>query len=234
VAEFGGRSTVLAQSLNSMRSGVLDSTISLDLLIQFLRKTTDATVLAEPQINVADNELGKLFVGQQVPFIDRSQSTDVGALNQSFSYKNVGIILEVTPHINTSGDVALKVRAESSSIVPGQTLFGGAILDTRNFKTDLTVKNGETLVLGGIIQRQVSDTLRKTPILGSIPGLGWAFKKKDANRREVELMVFLRPKIVRSPEEAQELLEEIDRKTPLIRKRMSEGRYESREQGTSN
>ena len=86
----------------------------MDFLIQFLRKTTDATVLASPQINIADNELGKLFVGQQVPFIDKSQSTDVGSLNQSFQYKDVGIILEVTPHINDTGDVALKIRAESS------------------------------------------------------------------------------------------------------------------------
>src|SRR6185436_2515837 len=214
---FGGNSTLLANSLNSLRSGVIDATISLDFLIQFLRRTTDATVLAEPQINVADNEMGKLFVGQQVPFIDRSQSTDVGALNQSFSYKDVGIILEVTPHINTSNDVALKIRAESSSIVPGQTLFGGAILDTRNFRTDLTAKDGQTLVLGGIIQRRVSDTMRKTPILGSIPGLGWLFKKKDDIRREVELMVFLRPKVVRSPDEAKQLMEEVERKAPLIK-----------------
>src|SRR5262249_14626355 len=150
-------------------------------LIQFLRRTTDAAVLAEPQINIADNEVGRLFVGQQVPFIDKSQTTDVGALNQSFTYKNVGVILEVTPHINSTGEVALRVRTESSSIVPGQVLFGGAILDTRNFKTDLTVKDGETLVLGGIIQKQMSDTLHKTPILGDIPWLKWAFNKKDKN-----------------------------------------------------
>ena len=101
--------------------------------------------------------------------------------------------------------------------MPGQTLFGGAVLDTRNFKTDLSAKNGETLVLGGIIQKQVSDTLRKTPYLGNIPVFGWLFKKKDNIRREVELMVFLRPKVVRTPEEAQELLEEMDKKTPLIK-----------------
>ncbi len=213
---FGG--PAIAAIANSTHSGVIDSTLSLDFLIQFLRKTTDATVLAEPQINIADHEIGKLFVGQQVPFIDKSLSTDVGGLNQSFSYKNVGVILQVTPHINSTGDVALKVRTESSSIVPGQTLFGGAILDTRNFKTDLTVKNGQTLVLGGIIQKQSSDTLHKTPILGSIPGLKWLFNKKDKTTREVELMVFLRPKIVRTPEEARELLEEVEKKAPRIKK----------------
>lgn len=200
-----------------MRSGLISSTLNVDLLIQFLRKTTDAKVLAAPQINIADNELGKLFVGQQVPYIDRSLTTDVGGLNRSFSYKDVGVILEVTPHINAAGDVALKIRTESSAIVPGRTLVEGVIFDTRNFKTDLTVKDGQTLVLGGIIQRVVSDTLRKTPFLGSIPGLGWLFKKKDAIRREVELMVFLRPKIVRTPAQAKELLEEMERKLPLIK-----------------
>jgi len=212
---FGGPAGVIA---NSLHSGVIDSTINLDFLIQFLRRTTDATVLAEPQINIADNEVGRLFVGQQVPFIDKSLSTDVGGLNQSFSYKNVGVILEVTPHINAAGDVALRVRTESSAIVPGQTLFGGAILDTRNFKTDLTAKDGETLVLGGIIQKQVSDIEHKTPILGSIPGLKWLFNKKDKNSREVELMVFLRPKVVRSTADAKALLEEMDRKAPHAKK----------------
>jgi general secretion pathway protein D len=210
---------MVAQALSSsLSAGVLSSAVSLDFLVQFLRRTTDATVLAEPQINIADNEIGRLFVGSQVPFIDKSLSTDVGGLNQSFSYKNVGVILEVTPHINSSGDVALKIRTESSAIEPGVTLLGGAVLDTRNFKTDLTARDGETLVLGGIIQKQNSDILRKTPILGDIPGLGWAFKKRDKTSREVELMVFLRPKVVRSPAQARELLEEIDKKAPKVKK----------------
>jgi len=208
----------VAKSLTSLRSGMLDSSISMDFLIQFLRTTTDATILAAPQINIADNETGKLFVGQQVPFIDNSVIQAQGGQNQSFTYKDVGVILEVTPHINTSGDVSLKIHAESSAIVPGQTILGGALIDTRNFKTDLEAKNGQTLVLGGIIQKQVSDTLRKTPLLGDIPGLGWAFKKKDKTVHEVELMVFLRPKVVRTPEEARELLKEVDKQVPLIKK----------------
>ena len=224
---FGGTTTVnnpppgsastLPSVLTQLRSGVLSSTINMDFLIQFLHTTTAAKVLAEPQINIADNEMGKLFVGQQVPFINYSQSTEVGSLNQSFQYKDVGVILEVTPHINIGGDVALKIRAESSAIVPGQTLFGGAIIDTRDFRTDLKAKSGETLVLGGIIQKQVTDTLRKTPILGDIPGLGWAFKKRDKTSHEVELMVFLRPKITRTSEESKELLDEIYKKAPHVK-----------------
>lgn len=226
---FGGLTDVnnpglgnIASTLSQLRSGVLDATVNLDVLIQFLRKNTSATVLAEPQINVSDNEMGRLFVGQQVPFITDSQATDVGGLRQSFDYKAVGVILEVTPHINNSGDVALRIRAEASAVQQGQTLFGGAILDTRNFRTDVTAKSGETLVLGGIIQKQISDTIRKVPVLGDIPGLGWAFKKKDKSVHDVELMVFLRPKITRTPEEARALLEEIDTRAPLL-KRWKEG-----------
>src|SRR6185295_417996 len=212
----------VAQMITTLRSGVINSSINMDFLVQFLKKTTDATVLAEPQINIADNELGKLFVGQQVPIPDNTQVSQLGGQNTSIKYKEVGIILEVTPHINNNGDVALKIHAESSTIVPGQLVLGGAVFDTRSFKTDLTAKNGETLVLGGIIQRQVSDTSRKTPFFGSIPGLRWAFNKKDKQSREVQLMVFLRPKVVRTPEEAQQLMEEVDRKTPLLKKWRSE------------
>jgi general secretion pathway protein D len=130
----------------------------------------------------------------------------------------VGVTLEVTPHINASGDVELKIHAESSTVVPGQIVLGGVVVDTRNFRTDLRAQNGQTLVLGGIIQKRMSDIMRKTPILGSIPGLGWAFKKKDKTSREVELMVFLRPKVVRTSEEAQELSEEVDQRAPLLKK----------------
>jgi general secretion pathway protein D len=218
LAPFGGVGGVAASLANSMHSGVIDNTLSMDFLIQFLRRTTDATVLAAPQVNIADNEVGKLFVGQQVPVPDNNQVSQLGLSTTTVRYRDVGVILEVTPHINNAGDVALKIRTESSAVVPGELILNGAVFDTRSFKTDLTAKNGQTLVLGGIIQRNVSDSLRRTPGLGRIPGLGWAFKKKDKLSREVELLVFLRPKIVRSPEEARELLQEMDRKAPLIKK----------------
>lgn len=207
-----------ASLLASVRSGVVDSTISLDYLVQFLRKNTDATVLGEPQINIRDNETGRLFVGQQVPIPSNTQVSSVGSQNTSITYKNVGVKLEVTPHINSTGDVELRIHAESSTVVAGTTVLGGAVFDTRNFRTDLRAKDGQTLVLGGIIQKQISDTMRKTPILGSIPGLGWAFKKKDKISHEVELMVFLRPRVVRTAEDADQLLDEYKEKTPSIQK----------------
>ena len=228
---FGGNTTVntpssdtVAQALASLRSGVLSSAISMDFLVQFLRKTTDATVLAEPQINIRDNETGKLFVGQQVPVPDTAQISSVGSKNTSIKYKDVGVILEVTPHINSSGDVELKIHAESSTIVAGVTVLDGAVFDTRNFRTDLTAKNGQTLVVGGIIQKQISDTLRKTPVLGSIPGVKWLFNKKDKTTHEVELMVFLRPRVIRTPQDAQEVLRDVDKNAPLVKKWQEDAR----------
>ena len=201
----------------ALRTGIIESSVNINFLIQFLRKNTDARVLAEPQINISDNELGRLFVGSQVPFISGSLNTDTGGRNDTFQYKDVGVILEVTPHINHEDEIALKIRTESSNLRPGETLFGGAILDTRNFRTDLMVRDGETVVLGGIIQRDESEIVRKVPGLGSIPGLGWAFKKKDKVLREVELMVFLTPRVTRSPAEARELLRDVRNKVPLIK-----------------
>lgn len=198
-------------------TGVLDATININMLVQFLRKNADATVLAEPQVNVADNELGRLFVGSQVPFISGSLNTREGGRNDSFNYRDVGIILEVTPQINNDQEVALKIRVESSNIRAGETLFGGAILDTRSFRTDLLVRDRQTVVLGGIIQKDETELVRKVPILGDIPILGYAFKKKDKVQRNVELMVFLTPRITRSPDEVSSLTREIEYNTPRIR-----------------
>src|SRR5262249_1906990 len=156
-----------------------------------------------------DNETGRIFVGQQVPILTAQNNPALGGTTQNFAYKDVGVILEVTPHINSSGDVHLKIHAESSTVVPGQIILGGAVFDTRNFQSGLTGRNGETLVLGGIIQKQISDTLRKTPIFGSIPGLKWLFDKKDKTTHEVELMVFLHPRVIHNGKDAQRILNDV-------------------------
>ncbi len=233
---FGGNTTVntpassttatgsVVQELANLRSGVVTGTFGMDLLIQFLKRNTDTTVLGEPQITINDNEMGKLFVGQQVPIPQNTQISSVGSQNTAITYKDVGVVLEVTPHINNSGDVQLKIHAESSTVVAGQTVLGGAVFDTRNFRTDLTAKDGQTLVLGGIIQRQISDIDRKTPFFGDIPGLRWAFKKKDKSTEKVELMVFLRTRVVHSAETADSLLRDVDKRAPLLKQWENEGK----------
>jgi type II secretion system protein D len=208
----------VAQTLAGLRSGVVSSTISIDYLVQFLRKNTDATVLGEPSITIDDNEMGKLFVGQQVPVPSNTQISTLGTANTSVQYQDVGVTLEVTPHINTDGDVQLKIHAESSTIDSGPTVLNGDVFDTENFRTEVTAKSGQNLVLGGIIQKQSSEVIRKTPILGDIPGLGWAFKKKDKSTQEVELMVFLHPTVIHTGEDASQLEKDMEKKAPLIQK----------------
>lgn len=214
--------STVAQSLASLRSGVLAGTLSMDFLVQFLRRTTDATVLAEPQLNIRDNETGKLFVGQEVPVPNNTQVSSVGSQNTTITYKDVGVVLEVTPHINSSGDVELKIHTESSTVVSGETVLGGDVFNTINFRSDLTATNGQTLIVGGIIQKQVSNTLRKTPLVGDLPGVKWAFNKRNNTTDDVELMVFLRPKIIRTPEDAKSALAEVDEQAPEVRKYQDE------------
>jgi general secretion pathway protein D len=162
--------------------------------------------------------MGKLFVGQEVPVPQNTQVSSVGSQNTSITYKDVGVVLEVTPHINSDGDVQLKIHAESSTVDSGTTVLGGDVFDTDNFRTEVTSKNGQTLLLGGIIQKQTSQVVRKVPLLGSIPVIDWAFKKKDKTTQEVELMVFLRPTVIHNAKDASELEEELKRRTPLLQK----------------
>ncbi len=214
----GGSSTSasVAQALTSLRSGVLDSSISMDFLIQFLHEKADATVISEPQITISDNDMGKLFVGQAIAIPTGTVNAALGGSTTSTVYRNVGVIVEVEPHINDTGDVQLRIRAESSTLDPTQ-INSQPVIDAAQFRTELTAKAGQTLVLGGIIQKQLSDTTYKTPILGSIPGLNYIFSKHDKSVKNTELLVFLRPKVVRTPEEARELLDEANKKMSLIR-----------------
>ena len=231
---FGGTTSVntpanntvgtVVQTLASLRSGMVSSTLNIDYLVQFLRKNTDATVLGEPSITIDDNEMGKLFVGQEVPVPQNTQVSSVGSQNTSITYKDVGVVLEVTPHINSDGDVQLKIHAESSTVDSGTTVLGGDVFDTDNFRTEVTAKNSQTLLLGGIIQKQISQVVRKVPLLGSIPVIEWAFKKKDKTTQEVELMVFLRPTVIHSAKDAAELEQELEKKAPLLQKWQEESK----------
>jgi type II secretion system protein D len=207
----------VAQALTSLRSGVLSGNMNVDFLIQFLHEKADATVISEPQITISDNDMGKLFVGQAVPIETGNLNPATGGSSQSFNYRNVGVIVEVEPHINDTGDVQLRIRTESSTIDAAQ-IQGQTVIDSAQFRTELTAKAGETLVLGGIIQKQLSDTTYKIPILGDIPGLKYIFSKRDKSSKRTELLVFLRPKVVRTPEQARVLLEETRKSMPLIQK----------------
>src|SRR5208282_2650731 len=104
------------------------------------------------------------------------------------------------------------------STIDPQQINTQVVIDSAQFRTELTAKTGETLVLGGIIQKQLTDTSYKTPILGSIPILKYIFSKRDKSGKRTELLVFLRPTVVRTPAQARALLDEVTKKMPLIQK----------------
>lgn len=198
-AGFQGQQDDAIRSL--FDTSVLNVNANLNLLLQALSEKTNVNILSEPRIFTSDNQEATFFDGQDIPFITNSQTTDIGTLNQSFDYRAVGIQLRVRPRITVNRDVDLRINLELSSIVPGQALFGGFIVDRRETTTHLIVRDGQTAVISGILRNEVSEIRRKVPLLGDIPLIGALFtSKEDANRR-TELVAFITPIVITNPEE---------------------------------
>ncbi|HYE61203.1 MAG TPA: secretin N-terminal domain-containing protein [Phycisphaerales bacterium] len=177
-------------------TSVLNTEANLNLVLQALAQKTDVSILSEPKIFTSDNQEAEFFDGQDIPFVTDSQTNAQGNLVQSFDYRAVGIQLRARPRITVQGDVDLKVNLELSSIVPGQTLFGGFVVDRRETTTQLIVKNKQTIVISGILRAESSDIVRKVPLLGDIPLLGAIFRSKEKTIKNTELLVFITPIVV--------------------------------------
>jgi type II secretion system protein D len=185
------------------RDGTIRASADIDigLLIQFLQRRADTRILGEPTLVMNNNQLANLFVGSRIPFITASQSTPEGTLNQSFEYRDAGTTMKITPNINELNKVEMKVELESSQIRPGEVLFGGFIIDSRQFNTQLAVESGDTIVIGGILRQSESEAVRRVPLLGHVPVANLAFRKKDSKFETTELIAFITPTVLRSAEE---------------------------------
>ncbi|MFZ4573161.1 MAG: type II secretion system protein GspD [Phycisphaerales bacterium] len=186
-------------------TSVINSSVDLNVLLQALAQKTDVSILSEPRIFTSDNQEAEFFDGQDIPFVTDSQTNTQGNLVQSFDYKAVGIQLRIRPRITVKRDVDLKVNLELSSIVPGETLFGGFVVDRRETTTQLIVKNQQTVVISGIMRSEDSDVVYKVPILGDIPLLGWIFKSKERTKKNTELLVFITPIVVDNTDQSDEV-----------------------------
>lgn len=194
-----GQSNNFASSL--FDSSLLTMNTNVNALLQALSQKTQVSILSEPKIFTSDNQEAEFFDGQDIPFVTDSQTNQQGNLVQSFDYRAVGIQLRARPRITIKGDVDLRVNLELSSIVPGQTLFGGFVVDRRETTTQLVVGNGQTVVISGILREEVSNIVRKVPLLGDIPLLGEIFKSRDVTKTNTELLVFITPVVVNNSEE---------------------------------
>ena len=189
----------------------------LSIVLRMLRNDSNANILSTPNLLTLDNETAEIVVGQEVPFVtgkfvsDASSSTtnsetdtntSTGVVNpfQTIERKNVGLTLKITPQINEGGAIRLEVAQEISSV--SQTTVAGAsdlITNTRSIDATVLVDDGQIIVLGGLITDDISDTYEWVPVLGKIPLLGALFRKKAKSSVKRNLMVFLRPKIIRTP-----------------------------------
>lgn len=177
-------------------TSVLNVGININALLQALNEKTTVKILSEPRIFTGDNQEASFFDGQDIPFITNSERNTTGNLVQSFDYRAVGIQLRVRPRITPERDVDLKVNLELASIQPQQTLFGGFIIDRRETTTQLIVRDGQTVVISGIMRSEDSDIRRKIPGLGDIPLVGELFTSTERTKTKTELIAFITPVVV--------------------------------------
>lgn len=186
------------------------------VLIHNLMKETKVDVKAAPRILTLDNQKAVINVGQDVPTLTGSQTTSSGQVIYTYKYDKVGVILEVTPHINQDDYISMSVKQTVSKITE-TTYFGAPVLDNREATTSVRVKNSETMVLGGIITDRLSVTENKIPFLGDIPLLGFLFKSEQRMNEKTELLLFLTPHIITSAENAGETMKKLDEKIEKIK-----------------
>ncbi|WP_176590480.1 type II secretion system secretin GspD [Sphingobium sp. EM0848] len=179
-------------------------------IINAVKSDTDSNVLSTPSIMTLDNQKASILVGQQVPV------TTGEALSQNFDNQfrtvqrqDVGIKLEVKPQINTGGAIKLFLKQEVSSVAgPVSNSNSDLIINKREIETTVTVDDGEILALGGLLDDNERKTIERIPLLSDIPGLGELFKSRSKSRTKTNLMVFIRPTILRSKEDAQKLTQQ--------------------------
>jgi len=179
------------------------SNVDATVLLTALEGAGKANVLSKPVIMTLDNEEAEIVVGQNVPFITGSYVSPGGgnaAPTNPFTTikrENVGITLKVKPQINEGDAVRLDIEQNVDSVAPASAGAADLITNTRSIKTSVLVDDGGTIVLGGLIKDNLSETERKVPGLGDIPFLGALFRYKSTTKNKTNLMVFLKPSIVR-------------------------------------
>ena len=190
-------STGLNLAVGSQRNGVL----ALGALARFLQSNGDANVLSTPNLLTLDNEEAKIVIGQNVPFVTGSYAAAAAGTTNPFTTierKDVGLTLRVRPQISENGTIKMQVYQEVSN-VDAKSIGSkdGLITNKRSIETNVLVDDGAIVVLGGLLQDDTSISQEKVPGLGDVPFFGNLFKSEARSRKKTNLMVFLRPVVVR-------------------------------------
>ncbi|MEO4047265.1 type II secretion system secretin GspD [Pseudomonas sp. CAU 1711] len=168
-------------------------------LITALSSTGKSNLLSTPSLLTLDNQEAEILVGQNVPFQTGSYATSASGAGNPFTTierKDIGITLKITPHINEDLTLRLVIEQEISSIAPS-TQAVDLVTNKRSIKSTVLAENGQVLVLGGLMQDDVTRSESKVPLLGDLPGVGGLFRSTRETRQKRNLMVFLRPSVAR-------------------------------------
>lgn len=197
--------------------GRIDATgTSFAFIIKALAANGNVNLLSTPSITTMDNEEAKIVVGQNVPF--RTGSTITGSQGTTNPFttiqrEDVGLTLEVTPHINSDNLVRLLIHQEVSEVdasslsVIGSQAAADLITNKRTIDTTILVEDNEVIILGGLIRDKETQAESRVPLLGSIPGLGMLFRNRTTSTEKQNLMVFLRPTVLSNQQDIAEATE---------------------------
>ncbi|MGE5651081.1 type II secretion system secretin GspD [Noviherbaspirillum sp. UKPF54] len=192
---------------NGLNIGVFkqnNGQLGLGLLAHALAANTDTNILSMPNLITLDNEEARILVGQNVPFITGQFTTTSGSATnpfQTIERRDIGVVLRVRPQVSEGGSVKMAIYQETSAITDS-TNAAGLITSKRSIETNVLVDDGQLIVLGGLIDDNAQYSNEKVPVLGDVPVLGNLFKYRKRNRAKTNLMVFLRPTVIRTNEQS--------------------------------
>ena len=185
--------------------------VSFGAVVNALANNSDANLLSTPSILTLDNQEAKILVGREVPFRTGSFSTTGDGTSNPFTTVNrqdVGIELVVTPHVFENNDVRMEILQKITNVINtpvGGSAFADVVTSKRTIETTVLAADGQTIVLGGLIQDDINSTNVRVPVLGKIPLLGALFRSTTQDRTKTNLLVFLRPTILQSTENSTQL-----------------------------
>ena len=187
---------------------ISDTGTSWAAIVSALNGDAATNIISTPTIVTLDNEEAEIRVGQEVPFLSGSFTNTgaaAGSVNpfQTVQREPVGTSLKITPQINEGSGVKLTIEQETSSIAAGVAGAADIVTNTRTITTSVFVEDGNMLILGGLIDDQLLQSEQRVPGLGRIPGLGWLFRARKTDRVKTNLMVFIRPTILRGNIDSQ-------------------------------
>ena len=231
---LGGSDFGLANSGGGFKIGLVESQIQATL--RALANQNKLEVLSRPYILTQDEQEAYITIGQQVPYITNSQITNTGQTINSVSYTQVGIVLDVTPHVNPDGVVTMYVQPQVSQLdagsgVPISSNVNAPTFTTRQAAAQVAIRNGETIVIGGLMQDSKQQIINKIPVLGDIPYLGMLFKRTTNQKIKTELLIFLTPHVAMTPDVLQKMSDQETEDLKLVPTAVQPGTYEQQMKG---